>query len=118
MNKRILVVEDDPAIAEVLAIILSAEAYRVDCFTNASFISGLLQDMPGLILLDLLLSGINGKDICLQLKNDVAYKQIPVVIMSANRDIEIHAKEACADDYLAKPFDIAILLSLVKKYMV
>ncbi len=117
MPKRIVLVEDDASIAEVLTIILEQEDYRVDSFADDSFISGLSNDTPGLILLDMWLSGINGKDICLALKNDTAYKNIPVVIMSANRDIKQHAEEARADDYLAKPFDINRLLLLSKKYL-
>ena len=117
MQKRIIVVEDDPSITEVLAIILRTEGYRVDSFTNAGFINGLLQDLPGLILLDLWLSGINGKDICLQLKNDERFGFIPVVIVSANRDIKMYAEEAGADDYLAKPFDISDLLSVAERFM-
>ncbi len=117
MYKRIIVVEDDVSIAEVLTIILEQESYRVETFTDDSFISGLLPDMPGLILMDMWLSGINGKDICLQLKQDPLYTSIPVIIMSANRDIHLHAQEACADDFLAKPFDVLYLISLVAKYM-
>ena len=117
MKKRIIIVEDDASITEVLTLILERENYNVESFVNDEFIAGLAQNMPGLILLDLWLSGVNGKDICLSLKNDNQFKHIPVVIMSANRDVQQHAEEACADEYLAKPFDIAVLLSLVKKYM-
>ncbi len=117
MQKRIIVVEDDPSISEVLAMILRLEQYRVDSFTNATFIEGLLQDMPGLILLDLWLSGINGKDICRQLKNDERFRCIPVVIVSANRDIKLYAEESGADNYLAKPFNVSDLLSEVERFM-
>ncbi len=117
MNKRIIVVEDDPSIAEVLVLILRHEHYRVEVFNNDSFISGLLDDMPGLILLDLWLSGVNGKDTCLQLKTNEALQQIPVVIISANRDIKLYSEEACADAYLAKPFDMDDLLSMVQRFM-
>jgi DNA-binding response OmpR family regulator len=117
MIKRIVVVENDPAITEVLTIILQGEQYRVECFDNTSFIDGLVHDMPGLILLDMWLSGLNGKDVCLQLKENTVYKHIPVIIMSANQDVKLHAEEACADDYLSKPFDINDLLLIVKKHM-
>lgn len=117
MSKRIIVVEDDTSIADVLTIILEKENYRIECFTDDSFISGLKEDMPGLILLDMWLSGINGKDICIALKKRNEFNQIPIIIMSANRDVKEHAAEACADDYIAKPFDISLLLSHVKKFM-
>ena len=107
----------DPSIAEVLTIILEQEAYKVEWFTNDSFINGLAHNMPALILLDMWLLGMNGKDICLLIKRNDALKQIPVVIMSANRDIKLHAEEAEADGYLAKPFDMNVLLLLVKKFM-
>ena len=117
MKKRIIVVEDDAAIAEVLTLILQHENYRVESFVNDSFIAGILDDMPGLILLDLWLLDMNGKSICLQLKNNEAMKHIPVVIISAHRDIQLYAREAGADGYLEKPFDMNALLLLVKRFM-
>ena len=117
MTKRIIVVEDDPSITEVLTIILEQEQYRVDSFPDDSFLEGMKNDMPGLILLDMWLSGINGKNICAMIKKDNAFQQIPVVMVSANRDVKQHAEEAGADDYLPKPFDVNVLLSLVKKFM-
>lgn len=117
MNKRIIVVEDDASITEVLTLILEGENYKVESFVNNSFVAGLEQDMPGLILLDMWLSGVNGKTICLSLKKDNLLRKIPVVMMSANRDVQQHAEEVQADGYLAKPFDVGVLLSLVKKYM-
>lgn len=117
MPKRILIIEDDASISEVVAIILEQEKYRVEKYSDDSFMAGLEQDMPGLILLDMLLSGINGKHICLQLKHHHVFRHIPVIIMSANRDIQMHAEEACADDYLSKPFDMDRLISMVDKFM-
>ncbi len=117
MKKRIIVVEDDASITEVLTLILQHENYRVESFTNDSFIGGMADDMPGLILLDLWLLGMNGKSICLQIKNNDALQHIPVVIISAHRDIQLYALEARADEFLEKPFDMNELLLLVKKFM-
>ncbi len=117
MKKRIIVVEDDAAIAEVLTLILEHEHYRVESFTDDSFLADILSDLPGLVLLDLWLTDMNGKSICLQIKNNEALKHIPVVIISAHRDIQLYAEEARANEYLEKPFDMKILLSVVEKYM-
>src|SRR5579875_3591544 len=117
MKKRIIVVEDDASIAEVLTLILQHEHYRVEPFVNDSFMGTIWDDMPGLILLDLWLLDMNGKSICQQIKTSDALKHIPVVIISAHRDIRLYAEEAGANEYLEKPFDMKVLLSVVEKYM-
>ncbi len=117
MKKRIIVVEDDASIAEVLTLILQHENYRVESFVNDSFMETISDDMPGLVLLDLWLLDMNGKSICLQIKNNETLKHIPVVIISAHRDIQLYAEEAGANEYLEKPFDMKVLLSVVEKYM-
>src|SRR5579875_1621086 len=117
MKKRIIVVEDDASISEVLTLILQHEHYRVDSFVDDSFITHISDDLPGLVLLDLWLADMNGKTICLQMKNNEALRHIPVVIISAYRDVQLYATEAGANGYLEKPFDMKELLAIVDKYM-
>lgn len=115
--KRIIIADDDLAILDAVTLILTDEGYDVVAISKVIDIDSLLQYKPDLILLDIWMSGTNGEDICRQLKKDKTAKNIPVILVSANRDTEKIAKKAHADDFLAKPFDIQDLLAIVSKHL-
>lgn len=71
---------------------------------------------PDVIILDLLLSGKDGRHICLELKNVPLLKSIPVIMMSAHPGANISAKKAGANDFIAKPFEIDNLLETIKNF--
>jgi CheY-like chemotaxis protein len=73
--------------------------------------------LPDLLLLDIWMSGIDGRDICKELKQKENTKKIPIVLISASREIERSALEAGADDFLAKPFEIDDLLEKIEKHL-
>jgi len=116
-KKTIIVVEDEVDIREVLIYNLEREGYQV--FGEASGIKGLLliQDKtPDLILLDLMLPGLDGLQICKHLKDSSATHQIPIVMVSARSsesDIVL-GLELGADDYVTKPFSPRELLARVR----
>lgn len=115
-RKKILVADDDQSILDVLGIILSEmggyETVLVNDATNlANRVAGL---MPDLVLLDLSMSGFDGKEICEELKQNTVTSSIPVLIFSANRDIQIIAQESGADGFLEKPFEMPALLEKVE----
>ena len=117
MNKKILLIDDNEHIVEAVTLILTTEDYDVISFTEIKdIIKEVKKIKPDLILLDLLLSGGNGKDATTLLKNDKATGNIPIIIISAHPSAKTAAMEAKADAFLAKPFDIAVLLALVEKY--
>ncbi len=117
MNKRVLLVDDNLHILEAVELILSTEHYTVRSLTKAdNIIQEVIHFKPGIILLDLLLSGKNGKEVTKELKSTPETKHIPIVIISAHPSGEKSAKQVGAEDFLAKPFDIADLLVLVEKY--
>lgn len=112
-KKKILVVDDDPAILEVIALILEDEGYDVKTTVNG-YTEETVQDYaPDLILLDIWMSGVDGRKICKSLKANAATKDIPIVMISANKDTEKISKESGADGFLNKPFDIKDLLGKV-----
>lgn len=117
MNKKILLVDDNPHILEAIELILSTESYEVFTLTKVDTI---LEDVtrikPAVILLDLLLSGKNGKEVAKDLKKNKETATIPIVIISAHPSAQKAALQVGADAFLAKPFDIVDLLSLVEKY--
>jgi len=118
LKKKILVIDDDEAILEVIKAVLEGEAYNVETSSEGSYVFTLRKkELPDLILLDMLLSGEDGKDICKKLKSQGYTHHIPVIILSAHAHIEQDAKDCGADNYLPKPFDIDVLLAVVRKHL-
>lgn len=115
---RILIVEDDPDILLVLSAMLEDAGYAV---TTAEAGDALLElhdgDLPDLIVLDMLLSGHDGRDLVSQLKARVATAHIPILMLSAHPAAEVGAYEAGADDFLAKPFEMDVLLAKVARQL-
>lgn len=114
--KKIMVVDDDPSIIDVLTLMLKAAGYKVYASANGLTMADVNRISPNLILLDILMSDINGHDICKQLKNQQSTKHIPIIIISAIKDAKEIALDACADDFIAKPFEMYDLLQKVAKY--
>ena len=118
MTEKILVIDDDEGILAGFEAVLGSEGYAIEASCNAESLQSLTKDnLPGLILLDVLLSGADGRDICKQLKSQEDTKHIPIIMISAHPNIEDSIKKAGADDYLAKPFEMDELLRKVSKYI-
>ena len=115
MKTHILVVDDDPDILEVVREILSDEGYRVQTSLNGAFLQRLESDPPDLILLDVLLQGEDGRELCRQVKEHDQTRQIRVILFSANVAANSTTAACGADDFLVKPFRVAELLDLVAK---
>jgi two-component system alkaline phosphatase synthesis response regulator PhoP len=115
-NKRILVVDDDPGILASLQLLLEDAGYEVQTSTrDGEVIQQLLQTQaPDLILLDILLSGHDGRTICKNLKSHEDTRHIPIILMSAHPNSEAMSEEAGADSFLAKPFDMDVLLEQIE----
>jgi CheY-like chemotaxis protein len=117
--RKILIVEDDPDIVLALTTILEDEGYVVVALDSGKHLSENLppSSLPDLILLDMLLSGQDGREIARQLKADPSTRQIPILMLSAYPTIEQEAKAAGADSFLAKPFELDDLLAKVTSYL-
>jgi DNA-binding response OmpR family regulator len=117
-RKKLLVVDDDPDILEFLEVILEEEGYEVLTSTKGEYLEQLHNGgLPDLILLDVLLSGKDGREIVKHLKSQDETKHIPVIMFSAHPSAEQTARAAGADDFIAKPFNIDELLARVAKYL-
>ena len=115
-KKRILIIEDDRDILEALRIILEERDFEVLALDRAESIEGHIDDFkPDLILLDIWVSGSDGRDVAKWLKKNESTKTIPLVMVSANISTPSIAKEVKADDFVLKPFDIDHLVSVVEK---
>jgi len=118
MNKKILVVDDDQGIADVMQIMLDSAGYEVNILTSGKGIQKkVLEYLPDVILLDIWMSGVDGKQVTRLLKTTERTKHIPIIVISALNDTEEIAKTAGADDFLAKPFEMSHLLLKIKKHL-
>lgn len=113
--KEIFVVEDDDGIRELLEFLLGDRNYDVKTFSTVrSFESNLPGKTPDLFLLDMMLPDGNGLDLCKKLKQTDSTRHIPVVLMSAHAHL---SQLECADDFIAKPFDVDNLIAKIDKQM-
>jgi CheY-like chemotaxis protein len=117
MAKKILVADDDPSILEAIELMLELENYEVETTVDGEVIYKMEKDYPDLLLLDIWMSGQDGREICKYLKKDPHTKNIPIILISASKDIKKSAEESGADDFLAKPFEMDELLGKVDKLL-
>ena len=115
-SKNILVVEDDLDIRELISFNLANEGHQVfEANDGEVGIDKARNNNPDLILLDLMLPGIQGLDVCRIIKSDQETKEIPIIMVTAlgqEEDI-VKGLETGADDYITKPFSIKVLIARV-----
>jgi DNA-binding response OmpR family regulator len=116
--KKILIIDDDPDILDAVQITLETEGYNSDITTKGDETYKKIDAYnPDLIILDVLLSGNDGRTICKNLKKNEKTKKIPIIMISAHPTAKDSTKECGADSFIAKPFSITTLLDEVKKYI-
>ena len=119
-KKRVLIVDDEPDIVD--AIKFNLELENIECleaYDGEEAFSKAKKENPDLILLDIMLPKMNGYKIARLLKFDESYKNIPIIMLTARtqeKDIEL-GEETGANEYVTKPFDMNMLVALVKKYL-
>ena len=117
---RILVVDDDPSIVDLLEAFLQNE-YDVSVATNGEQAIKLCrQQSPDLVLLDVMMPGADGYEVCRRLKTDPVTRDIPIIFVTARDEVEEEIKglEAGAVDFLSKPVHRAIVLARVRTHIV
>jgi len=115
--KKILIADDDPAIVDSVSLMLEMGGYEVMSVMKGDKVRELKENAPDLLLLDIWMSGEDGREICKFLKSQKETKNLPIILFSASKDISQSAKAAGADDFIPKPFDMESLLGLVSKYI-
>ncbi len=116
-TEKILVVEDEENIQELIRYNLAKEGYQVSCvLSGEKGLEAARTGNPDLVLLDLMLPGLDGLDVCKELKRDAATQGIAVIMVTAKGDETdiVTGLELGADDYVIKPFSPKVLLSRVK----
>lgn len=119
-NKRVLIVDDEPDIVELIEFNLNLE--NIECikaYDGEQGLSKAKEEHPDLIVLDIMLPKINGYKIARLLKFDESYKHIPIIMLTARTqqsDVAL-GKETGADEYIPKPFSMDVLIGIIKKYL-
>jgi DNA-binding response OmpR family regulator len=113
-QKKIMIADDDPGIVDAVEMMLEFEGYKVTSTVDGATVLDMKEELPDLLLLDIWMSGEDGRDICKKLKSENITKNIPVIMISASRDIRDSAMAAGADDFLAKPFEMDELIKRIE----
>lgn len=117
MKKKILVLERDEAILEIVSHVLVDAGYDIKAL-NAE--DGIYEQItayqPNAILLDIIAPSTTGTEICNKLKKDKKTRHIPVIVYSTHAKVTQTIKQDCADEVLPKPFDIDDLLSVIETF--
>jgi len=112
-TKKILIADDDEGIVDAVTMILEVMGYDVEFTYDGGAVIDAVKNKPDLIMLDIWMSGHDGRDICKELKSNPQYKEIPILMISASRDIRQSAMDAGANDFMEKPFEMDLLLTKV-----
>ncbi len=117
-SKKILIIDDNIAILDSLRLLFDFEGFEVQTNTHCReiFQNNKEQNLPDLILLDVFLSGEDGREVCTKLKNNEITKNIVVILMSAGKNIQESAMKAGADAFFPKPFDFDEMIEKVKEF--
>ena len=117
MTKKVFIVEDEPDLRDTLQYNFENEGFKVKSFPNGeSFLETIKNDKPNLVILDLMLPGISGLDVCRDLRMNEVNENVAVVMLTAkSEEIDrIVVFELGADDYVTKPFSVRELILRVK----
>lgn len=117
MGHKVFIVEDEPDLRDTLKYNLENEGFSVEAFSNGeTFLSSVYKNIPNLVILDLMLPGVSGLDVCRELRSNENYDGIGIVMLTAkSEEIDrIVGFELGADDYVTKPFSVRELILRVK----
>lgn len=117
IQKKILVVDDNEDISMVIKMMLQAKGYTVDTKNEALHIREYIDSFkPKLLVMDMLLSGADGRDVCRELKSEYNYQTLPVLMISAHPNARKDCIKAGANAFLEKPFDMHDLYQTVEEF--
>jgi two-component system phosphate regulon response regulator PhoB len=117
--RRILAVDDDNDILEVLRYILEDSGYEVVTLADGHYLFDKIKEsQPDLILLDIMLGNLDGRELCRDVKTRIETHDIPVILISASHEVSKALNQIGApDDFIAKPFDIDDLLGSINRQL-
>ncbi|HEX8919608.1 MAG TPA: response regulator [Chloroflexota bacterium] len=115
MSGKILIVEDEPDVADLVADVLQMEGYSSHICTGETALDDALRFRPDLVLLDLMMPVVDGFEVARRLRANQQTHDLTIVVMTAMHDAASRAQEVGTPYFIAKPFDIAELLRIVNK---
>ncbi len=116
---KILVLDDDPAILDIVSYILTDKGYEVVSLADGQAIFPAIQQFrPDLVLMEVMLGAMDGRAICRELKQRSETNSLPVILISASHDLARSlSQEGAPNDFIAKPFDIDHLVGKVARQL-
>jgi CheY-like chemotaxis protein len=113
----ILIVEDDPQVARLIALVLNRAGHECEIVSDGQTALRRVKELkPSMIFADLTIKGMGGEQLCSAIKSHDETRPIPYIVLSGDRDLEQKARKCGADDYMGKPFEFPDLIRLVEKY--
>jgi DNA-binding response OmpR family regulator len=119
-RKKILIVEDEESLLKLESILLTSKGYEVRGVPNGqAALSAIEEDLPDLVLLDIMLPEIDGFEVCRRIKNDDRTRHIPVIMLTAKKSREDMARgeKVGADWYITKPFKSAMVIETIQRFL-
>ncbi len=119
-RNKILIVEDEESLLKLESILLSSKGYKVTAVTEGNAaLKEFTRERPDLVILDVMLQGIDGYEVCRKIKEDLANSSVPVIMLTArknHKDME-RGLQAGADAYITKPFKSAHLVGTIERLL-
>lgn len=115
MGKKVLIVEDEQDVADLVADVLALEGFDIRLATGENALDSALDFTPDVVLLDLMMPVVDGFEVARRLGGNVSTRTLPIVVMTAMHDARARAAEIGTSRWLAKPFDIGELIDTVER---
>lgn len=117
--RKILAVDDDQDILDVLRFVLEDSGYEVETLSDGRYLfDAIKSNEPDLILLDIMLGNLDGRELCKDVKSKVETLEIPVILISASHNIADSVNQKGAPNaFISKPFDIDVLLNTIQTHL-
>jgi DNA-binding response OmpR family regulator len=113
--KKLIIFEDDTDTREMVVFTFENSGFEVIQSDKEISVQEIIELKPNIVIIDYLLNGTPGNEICLKLKANQFTKHIPVILYSANLDIDKISHNSCADGFVAKPFELEDFIYLVNR---
>ncbi len=119
-KKKILIVDDNYDVVATYKVVLDRMGYGVEIARDGNeCLEKIEQEKPDMVLLDVLLPGLSGSEVCRRIKDTALTKDVPVVAITASlaADTRVKMSEVGADEFLLKPIDVSDLNRVIKKFL-
>lgn len=120
MKRKILIVEDEESLLKLESILLTSKGYEVRGVTNGqAALDAIAEELPDLVLLDIMLPEIDGFEVCRRIKSNNETKHLPVIMLTAKKSREDMARgeKVGADWYITKPFKSAMVIETIQRFL-